>query len=308
MQAGTITNAGGGFTDRVFNATAITTDSTFGYAQVSFSSGDWTSLTVPQGYQTVYAAGFANSGGTCAINGNTFMINYLNSSPNILLMSSDPSHCALGSGKIYAIVDYNTFATVNVTGTGCAGVGCGTGMSLDVISASGQIVYVAVAGSAESQPAPGQNYVVNDVVKITAVGDGTFRFRVDSVSTVTNNGGDQVHLTGCGALSTPGDCGFPHPEITVGSYCTTILGAGCTTTQGFLNAAIGQSKVSWNPQLTANSGLNPAVRTAFGVGGGGGGAAVRGLSLGKSLSIVPLLDWLFRPANDNKPRAFRKAA
>jgi hypothetical protein len=73
----------------------------------------------------------------------------------------------------------------------------------------------------------------------------------------------------------------------------------------FLNAAINNFKGNWNPALTANNGLVPFVQAGFAPAGGGG---VRGLSLGKSLSIVPLLDWLFRPANDNKPRAFRKAA
>jgi hypothetical protein len=289
-----ITTAGSGFTDNVWDATAITANSDGG-ADLTITQDTSIAFGVDI-YSSFWVTGL--TGGSCNVNGVLYYAQISGAHTLHLYSPASATGCSVvGAVKVY----YPALATVpSFTG------GTGSGATTQIISVGGALVALNLFGAEGVLPQPGQGYVAGDNLGLS-IGSGAV-IRVDSVSTATVNsnafdptGSNPGIYAGCSAPSSatsPNTC-------TPAKYYDHLLGSAGHTDLDFLNAAINNFKGNWNPALTANNGLVPFVQAGFAPAGGGG---VRGLSLGKSLSIVPLLDWLFRPANDNKPRAFRKAA
>jgi hypothetical protein len=163
---------------------------------------------------------------------------------------------------------YFTYDTTSPTGPAPGGGNyrSGTGASSQfIVGPGGAIVDVTLGGSdhwngGASLMQPGQNFRVNEIITAPIPGGSGFKFRLDKVSQVIDQGGNVFRRLGNPHSS------WPHPEYTTGTYMDSVTGTGGHKTIDFINAAMDNEKRNWNPALTANKGHNPYIRAAFGVG------------------------------------------
>lgn len=127
----------------------------------------------------------------------------------------------------------------------------------------------------------GANYAANDNLTVNATTDiGSitgFSVLVGSVVTSTQTSNN---LDASGTNNNPGGTApsepFPRPGTngldgtnSPGSYYGSIGGSPATFA-GFIAAASANSKVNWNPALTANNGVVPYIKAGFGISATGG--------------------------------------
>lgn len=204
--------------------------------------------------------------------------------------------------NIYAVVDGSSYLswsfnsipdhlgglfTITVTNGGVGGTpGAYTNVAL-LTSGSGQLgignFTVSGGGTVTAVvpyrpiPSPGAGYAqyggysfaLNDtlsVASLASIGNvSTFTARVDAITGNTLNGTPTDIYPATGS--------YPHPERTLTTYAASI-GVSPATTAGFITAARGQTKQTWNTNLTANLGANPYFRVGFGLDSEEGGGSV----------------------------------
>jgi hypothetical protein len=256
-----ITNAGSGFTDGVWDATAIASNVDGGF-----------DLTITQDTSIAFGVDIYTSfwvtglvGGSC--NGNTTLYYGQISGTHTLHLYSPASitGCTIGGAtKVYYPV---LTTTPSFTG------GSGSGGTTQIISVGGALVSLNLFGAEAQLPQPGVGYAAGDNLGLS-IGSGAV-IHVDTVSTATN-GGNNVFEPGNGNLHGYVGCSAPSSSTspntcTPAKYYDHLLGSTGHTDLDFLTAAINNFKGNWNPSLTANNGLVPWVQAGFGIGGGGGG-------------------------------------
>ena len=146
-----------------------------------------------------------------------------------------PTNFGAGSASATGNIFANTKAT-NYNGYAFAVVGGGT------VSITGNIMYEWNFGPGDAQHGP---------LKLDAA--------TGSVTSIPN----EIYLSAQATYNTVSPSKYPDPTRSVGTYAATLGLPG--TLDGFLQAARGQSKDTWDTRLSTNA-VNNYVRAGFGAG------------------------------------------